>query len=197
MHRRLTAAVNLKINVDWAKTINLLETSLAIVKTKPELITSQYKYSDYGYHYEISNRLNVAKVTNGSPDLHAINGPLVANTMPWVNKLLNDMAPMKPMFFTFNRLILEGREHIDQAGMLCAINYFVNTTTANTFVKDGEYEESYPTIQDTCWLLDIQKLHRIDYSDTIPRYWFNVRFGESFDFCRDWFQEHTNLAYSN
>ena len=150
MSRRLTYPVDLKINVDWAKTINLLETSLAVVKTKPELITNQYKYSDYGYHYEIGNRLNIAKVTNGSPDLHAINGPLVANTMPWVDKLLNDMAPMKPMVFTFNRLIYEGREHIDQAGMLCAINYFINTTTANTFVKDGDYEESYPTIQDTC-----------------------------------------------
>lgn len=195
MNRRLSFPVHIKINADWTKAINLFEKGLDILENRSELITKEYKFSDYGYHYEIAHNMSIAHVTNGSPDWYGTNGPLVLASMPWVKTMMEDMEELNPLFPSFNRLVGPGLEHVDQPTTLTALNYFIADGTAITTVSDGSDVETYPTKKDTGWLLDIQKPHRIDNTET--RIWLNIRFGKPIDVCYNWFCKHPNLVYGD
>jgi hypothetical protein len=193
MNRRLTHPVDITIRADWPRVVSLFDEGLAILKTQPERITKQYKYSDYGYHYEINNVLFIGKITNGSPEWNSLNGPLVASIAPWLQTMMDDMQELNPISTVFNRMVGTGLEHVDQANTLTSLNYFITDGTAVTTVRDGDYTETYPTKKDQGWLLDIQKPHKIDNTET--RIWFTIRFGETFDRCREWFKDHPGLVY--
>lgn len=192
MSNFLTQQINLKINQDWSKVIAGLNYAINLVQTGSDRVTKSYKYSDYGHHYELGNAGTLAHVTNGSSYWYNFNGPLLLGMLPWANQLMQDLQPMNPTFITINKLIGNGSEHVDQPGQNTGLNYFINTTKSVTYCKDGELEESYPSVQDTAWILDIQKKHKIENLDT--RIWFNLRFQADFKTCQEFFK-NKNFIY--
>lgn len=185
MNNSLTQQVNVKINQDWTNVIAGLNHAIELVQSGSNRITKSYKYSDYGHHYELGNAGTLAHVTNGSSYWYNFNGPLLIGMLPWVSKLMTDLQPICPTFITINKLVGNGAEHVDQPGQNTGFNYFINTTRSITYCKDENVEESYPSIQDTAWILNIQKKHRIENADT--RIWFNLRFHENFANCQKFF----------
>lgn len=190
---KLTYQTPIRIVNDWSKTIQVLEHSVELVTSNSPRITKRYQYSDYGYHYEIGNTGTVSHVTNGSSYWYAVAGPVIESTMRFLPMLREDLAELEPTFATVNILVGDGAEHKDQNNQLTGFNYFITTTNSTTHVRDSETEESYPSVRDTGWILDIQQRHRI--SNTDRRIWFNMRFGKPFDYCRDWFADQLVMVY--
>ena len=172
----------------------MLEHGINLVETRSPKITKEYKYSDYGYHYEIGSAGNISHVTNGSQFWYAITGPLVQSTMPWAQDLLDAVEKISPTFISINKLIGNGAKHRDQPGQNVGFNYFINTTNSTTYVKDVDgYTESYPSVAKTGWIADITKQHWIENTD--ERIWLNLRFGLTFSECKEWFANHPNLVF--
>ena len=187
----LTFQIPIRLINDWSKTVRVLEHSIGLVQAGK--YTRDYKYSNYGHHYEIGSTGTVSHVTNGSNYWYAVAGPVVESTLPWLTQFKEDLQDLKPTFATINKLIGHGAEHRDQVDQLTGFNYFFETSDSITYVKSLEYEEQYPSIADTGWILDIQQPHRI--ANTGTRIWFNMRFGKPFAYCRDWFKDYRATVY--
>jgi hypothetical protein len=187
MNNLLTQQINLKFNQDWSKVISTLNHAIDMVQSNSNRITKSYKYSDYGHHYEFGSAGNISHVTNGSDYWFNLNGPLLLKLIPWSGKLMNDLSPINPTFITVNKLIGNGAEHVDQPGQNTGLNYFLTTTDSVTYCRDGDIEESYASVRDTAWILNIQKKHRIVNNDT--RIWFNLRFESNFETCKEFFKD--------
>jgi hypothetical protein len=192
MDNLLTQQINLKFNQDWTRVISTLNHAIEMVRSNSDKITKSYKYSDYGHHYEFGSAGTIAHVTNGSSYWYNMNGPLITKLTPWLDSFMKDVAPIKPTFITLNKLIGDGAEHRDQPGQNTGLNYFLETTNSITYCKDLNVEESYSSIKDTAWILNIQKKHRIINPDT--RIWFNLRFEADFETCKEFFKDK-NFVY--
>ena len=191
--QKLIYQPSITINHNWVKTFDVLKYGIELVRSNSPKITREYKYSDYGYHYEFGTAGNVSHVTNGSEYWYVMSGKLIESTMPWAKTLLETVKDLNPTFISINRMVGAGAKHKDQAGQLVGLNHFINTTNSRTYVYDGDYEESYPSIAGETWLIDIQKQHQI--KNTKERTWFNLRFNAPFDECREWFIAHPNLVF--
>jgi hypothetical protein len=189
----LTFQTPIRIVNDWSKTTKVATQCIDLVQTKSARITKEYKFSDYGYHYEIGNTGTVAHITNGSTHWYAVTGKLIESTMRFLPSMVSDLADLNPTFASINYMIGNGAEHQDHAAQKTGFNYFFNTSDSTTYVRNNELVESYRSIKDTSWILDIQQLHSI--SNTNERIWFNLRFGKPFAYCRDWFADHLTMVY--
>lgn len=191
---KLVYQPGITINHNWSKTIQVLNYGIDLVQTHSPKITKEYKYSEYGYLYEIGSSGTVSHITNGSEFWYNFTGPLVESTMPWLKDLLSTVEELEPAFVSINKMVGNGAEHRDQPGINVGLNYFINTTNSTTYVKDDDgYTESYPSVAKTGWIADISKLHRIENTD--ERIWFNLRFGKPFLECKEWFASHPNLVF--
>lgn len=189
----LTHKTPVRINHDWKNTVSVLEHGIALVESNSSKITKQYKYSDYGYHYELGSAGTISHVTNGSSYWYNMTGPLIEKSMPFLPLMLSDLSELEPTIVSLNKLVGNGAEHRDQPGQNTGFNYFINTTDSLTYVKDEDYMEVYPSIADTGWLLDIQKPHGIDNKES--RVWFNLRFAKPFAECKAWFEDNLVIVY--
>lgn len=183
--RKLTEQVDIQFDQDWSKLISVLEHSINLVETKSSKITKEYKFTEYGYHYEIGNSGTVSHITNGSSYWYSLNGPLAEQMLPWLPMFLKDVAEIKPTFITINKLVGDGLEHVDHDSQQTGFNYFLKTTNSITYCRDEDVVESYPSVENTGWIMNIQQPHRIDNTDV--RIWFNLRFGANFEQCRQFF----------
>lgn len=189
----LTYKTPIRIDHNWKNTVAVLEHGIELVTSNSPKITKQYKHSDYGYHYELGSAGTISHVTNGSSYWYNMTGPLIEKSMPFLPLMLDDLAELEPTIVSMNKLVGNGSEHKDQPGQNTGFNYFINTTDSLTYVKDEDYMETYPSIANQGWLLDIQKPHGIH--NTESRVWFNLRFAKPFAECKEWFEEHMVLVY--
>jgi len=189
----LTYKTPVRINHDWKNTVSVLEHGIALVESSSSKITKQYKYSDYGYHYELGSAGTISHVTNGSSYWYNMTGPLIEKSMPFLPLMLASLSELEPTIVSVNKLVGNGAEHKDRPGQNTGFNYFINTTDSLTYVKDNDYIEVYPSNANEGWLLDIQKPHGIDNKES--RVWFNLRFAKPSAECKAWFEDNLVIVY--
>ena len=172
------------INQDWTVVKSLVNRSIDFVND-PTKVTEVINNGPYLKTYMLGPNLSVSHVNNGSEYWYMLNGSIILNSLKWLPGMIERFKDLDVVDIHLNKLINAGVPHIDTPESLTALNYFFNTSNAITYVKHDNIVESYPTVKNTGWLLDIQKLHWIE--NTEPRTWFSIRFGKSFDYCKDWF----------
>jgi hypothetical protein len=189
----LTFQTPVRIVNNWDKTTQVAKHCIDLVKSQSASITREYKYSDYGYHYELGSTGTVSHITNGSAEWYSVTGKLIESTMRFLPLMLDDLADLDPTFASINYMVGNGAEHRDHESQQTGFNYFFADCDSTTYARNADICESYPSVKDTGWILDIQQLHSI--SNTNERIWFNLRFGKPFAYCRDWFADHLVLTY--
>lgn len=189
----LTFQTPVRIVNNWDKTMQVAKHCISLVTDKSPAITKEYKFSDYGYHYELGSTGTVSHITNGSDEWYAVTGKLIESTMRFLPMMIDDLAALEPTFASINYMVGNGAEHRDHDTQQTGFNYFFTDCNSTTYVRNDTAQESYQSVKNTGWILDIQELHSI--TNTNERIWFNLRFGKPFAYCRDWFADQLVMVY--
>jgi hypothetical protein len=129
-----------------------------------------------------------------SENWYMVQSKLLEKQLTWLPKLLTDMAELEPTWL-ISVLKSDAAEHTDFSTYPTALNYPINTTQAQTYVRQGTTEFTYPSIANEPWLLATEFPHGVRNSET--RYVFNLHFGAKFDIVKQWFESRPNLRYGN
>ena len=180
--------VDLTIHHDWNKTKHMASKILEMENKIP--VTETYGSSD---HYTLGSMGTISK-HNLSKSWYRLASPVVNKTMPWLTEFLEMVKELRPDDGAISYMKGRGGEHIDWPHMQTALNFVFDNTDdgAFTWVKQDEHYETYPSIINTAWILDTQKLHGI--SNVGHRWALSIHFNTDYEIVKKWFNEHPGLV---
>ena len=183
------SSVKLKINQDWNPVLDMVNTIIAKSKT----IHSEVRPYGNATFYDLGNYGSVIH-HHISANWYMVHSKLLESKLTWLPRMLTDMAELKPTWL-ISVLNTDAAEHTDFDHYPTALNYPINTTKAQTYVKFNGTELTYPSLANEPWLLCTQYPHGVRNTET--RYVFNMHFGANYDSVLHWFDSRTNLCYEN
>lgn len=181
--------VDLKIEHDWGQTKKVSKNLIGL-ESRAET-KSMYGNSE---HLTIGN-LGVLSKHEPSESWYRIASPVVNKTMPWLAKMLDLFAELKPDDGAISLMCGSGAEHIDLPHMQSALNFIFDNTDNNayTWVEYDDHFEQYPSIINTAWILDTQKPHGI--TNTGERWALSIHFNTDYHIVKNWFEQHPQLIF--
>ncbi len=181
--------VDLRIHHSWDQTKKVSK-KLINLESRSE-IASMYGNSE---HIKLGN-MGVLSKHELSESWYRIASPIVNSTMPWLSDMLDAMSILKPDDGVISLMNGIGAEHIDLPHMQTALNFIFDNSddTAYTWVKDHEHYEQYPSVINTAWILDTQKLHGIVNKG--ERWALSIHFNTDYAIVKDWFDKHPQLIF--
>ena len=193
--------VDLTISQDWSKLITLFD-SLRTRWQNDQLENGVYVEESGDYHYRFGNTgcfTTLNCVTKNAMNSALLSGAIVDSQLPWIRKLQQDFAPLTIANVDISGMTGSFDPHVDRRpnynGPQCRINYMLNETSAVTYAQGLDGVESYPGHVYTAWLLDTEKTHWVDNSES--RYIFQINFEESYNTVSQWLDQHPGLVYGS
>ena len=187
----LLSPVDLTINQDWSKVIPFAQNLIKLSKTHHSEVKLGSEYHDNNSFYHLGPLGSVSD-HEFSENWHIIHSPYLFKYMPWLLTLLDDMKELD-VTWGISIAIGDAAEHTDKKTYPCALNYPINTTQANTYIKYENQEYTYPSIADQPWILNTQYPHGV--RNTEERYVFNIHFSADYTTVKNWFDSKPGLVY--
>lgn len=180
--------VDLRIEQDWEPVVE--QAKLLIQKSK--IHNSEIIPYGNATFYHIGPLGSVSH-HHISKNWHNVVGPWTKKYLPWLEKMLDDMAELGPKY-AISVMDGDGAEHIDFDDVPTALNYPIATTNAETYINYNGTEYCYPSIADQPWLLTTQYPHGVRNLEF--RVVFNIHFEKTYPEVRQWFDNHPGLVYN-
>jgi hypothetical protein len=181
--------VNVKIDHDWSRTKTMVTKMLALESQVAE--SESYGAAD---HYDLRSLGTISKHTT-SKSWYRLSSPVVNKTMPWLPELFDTLKELKPDDGSISVMQGNGAEHIDWPHLQTALNFVIENTdpAAYTWVRHEDHYESYPSVANSAWILDTQKLHGI--SNAGERWTLSIHFNTDYELVKQWFNANPNLEF--
>jgi hypothetical protein len=189
MYQNPVSPVDLKIIQDWSKVVTMVNTIIEKSKTHHSEIRpyGNATFYDLGNHGSVIHH-------HISENWFMVHSKLLEKHLTWLPKMLADMSDLNPTWL-ISVLNSNAAEHTDFNHYPTALNYPINTTNAETYVKYLNQEFTYPSITDQPWLLSTKNPHGVRNNEL--RLVFNMHFGADYDVVRQWLDFRPNLVYGN
>ena len=184
----------LTIKQDWTPVIKFAETLISkskerIGKSRPCSAQGNVDFYDMG---------NIGSVGNHriSQDWNIVSGNWLRKYCTWLHKAEEDLKELGPDF-TITIARSDIAEHVDQNSFPTAINYPIGTTSAETYIKSGGQEYTYPSNSNEAWMITTQLPHGVRNPLNELRIAFSIHFATDFATTKTWFDSRPNLVYGN
>jgi hypothetical protein len=195
--------IDLFIDHDWTDLISAynavrekwISGTLRDKKWVDEYQTYQFDFGAFG------SLISLDSISDQQNSASMLNGKIVESFLPWIKQMKHDFMEIDLIAVTFFETKGPIKRHAD--GVVknenfkghCRLNYIITDCEAITYVDNNGKIESYPSHSGTAWLLDTQKPHWVENSDT--RHLFQLSFNRPYHEVLAWFRSNPKFYYGN
>jgi hypothetical protein len=185
--------VDLKINQDWLEVVAVSQNLIKLSKTHNSAVRRPVKDGkpDNNIFYDIGDLGSVSD-HQPSKSWHMVHSPYLAKYLNWLPNMLEDMRELDPTW-GISIAVDDLGEHTDKDLYPCALNYPIDTTSAETYIRYQNQEYTYPSLADQPWILDTQHPHGVRNQGL--RVVFNLHFSADYTTVKNWFNSRPGLVY--
>ena len=196
--------IDLKIDQDWSKIINIYNNIINLWKTD-SLHNQIYLDGLNTYQFDLGVLGSLTTLDNISVEpktVSFLHGNIVESNLPWIEKLKSDLQELNISAICISKSDNDVLSHVDHSNNsmaptdICKLNYVMNNSNSVVCVANNNGEDSIPALKDTALLMDVSYHHRA-ISNNNPLYLFQICFYKPYCEVVEWFQSHPNLLYSS